>query len=200
MNVVIIEDEILSGEDLADMIAGLNGDIIINAILHSVKEAIAYFETRKDADLVFSDIQLGDGLSFEIFKKVGLEVPVIFCTAFNEYAIEAFKTNSIDYILKPFSSNTVTAALNKYYSLKKHFMPSPVDYDSLISVLSGGKKGPSSVLVRYKDKILPVSLGKSPCFISKMILYGLSVWTKEHLSLISPLTCWKKALVNNSSG
>jgi two-component system, LytTR family, response regulator LytT len=164
MNVVIIEDEELSGEDLADMIEQLNGDITINAILHSVKESVAYFKSHTNADLIFSDIQLGDGLSFEIFKTVNLEVPVIFCTAFNEYAIEAFKTNSIDYILKPFSSNTITTALNKYYQLKKHFAPSVIDYDSLIQIIGGRKKYPSSVLVRYKDKVLPVGFEEIALF------------------------------------
>src|SRR5260221_14006869 len=104
MNVVIIEDEILSGEDLVDMIGQMRKDITILAILHSVKESVAWLEGRKDIDLIFSDIQLGDGLSFEIFKSVKIGAPIIFCTAFNEYAIEAFKTNSIDYILKPFNN------------------------------------------------------------------------------------------------
>ncbi len=164
MNVVIIEDEILSGEDLADMIGQMNGDITIQAMLHSVKESVAYLEGRKDVDLIFSDIQLGDGLSFEIFTKVRLETPVIFCTAFNEYAIEAFKTNSIDYILKPFDSNAVTTALNKYYQLKKYFAPAAVDYNLLIQILSGGKKELSSILVHYKDKVLPVSLHEIALF------------------------------------
>src|SRR5260221_4069088 len=123
MNVIIIEDEVFSAEDLAGIIHEMNENIIVLAMLHSVKESIAYLKGRTDVDLIFSDIQLGDGLSFEIFRSLRMEAPIIFCTAFNEYAIEAFKTNSIDYILKPLHHTAVTAAINKYYKLKIHYSP-----------------------------------------------------------------------------
>jgi len=124
MNVIIIEDEVFSAEDLAGIIHEMNENIIVLAMLYSVKESIAFLKGRTDVDLIFSDIQLGDGLSFEIFKEVKIEAPIIFCTAFNEYALEAFKTNSIDYILKPFENKAVIQAINKYYQLKKYFSPS----------------------------------------------------------------------------
>ncbi|HEX9509512.1 MAG TPA: LytTR family DNA-binding domain-containing protein [Puia sp.] len=164
MNVVIIEDEILSGEDLAYMIGQINADITILAHLRSVKESIAYLKGRTDVDLIFSDIQLGDGLSFEIFRSVRTEAPIIFCTAFNEYAVEAFKTNSIDYILKPFDNKAVAAAINKYYQLKKYFAPTAVDYDSLIHILAGRRRELSSILVYYKDKVLPINLDEIALF------------------------------------
>jgi two-component system response regulator LytT len=164
MNVVIIEDEVLSGEDLADIINQMHENITILTILHSVKESIAYLRGRPDVDLIFSDIQLGDGLSFEIFKAVQVEAPIIFCTAFNEYALEAFKTNSIDYILKPFQNKAVIQAINKYYQLKKYFAPVAFDYDSLIQVLARNKNELSSILVYYKDKILPVRLTEIALF------------------------------------
>jgi DNA-binding LytR/AlgR family response regulator len=164
MNVVIIEDEVLSGEDLAEMIGQVNEDIAILAILHSIKESVAYLEGRRNVDLIFSDIQLGDGLSFEIFRKVHVDTPIIFCTAFNEYAIEAFKTNSIDYILKPFNLQAVTTALHKYYQLKKYFAPSTIDYDVLIQMLSGTRNEPGSILVHYKEKVLPISLKEIALF------------------------------------
>lgn len=182
MNVVIIEDEILSGEDLADMIGQMKEDITILAMLRSVKESIAYLKGRTDVDLIFSDIQLGDGLSFEIFRSIGIEAPIIFCTAFNEYAVEAFKTNSIDYILKPFDSNAVAAAINKYYQLKKHFSPTAIDYDSLFRILAGSRKELSSVLVYYKDKILPVNLDEIALFyIDKEITHLLCFNRKSYV-------------------
>ncbi len=185
MNVVIIEDEILSGEDLADMIGQMNRDITILAMLHSVKESVAYLEGRTDIDLIFSDIQLGDGLSFEIFRNVQIQAPIIFCTAFNEYAVEAFKTNSIDYILKPFDTISVATAINKYYQLKKYFAPTAFDYDSLIHLLTGGRKELSSILVHYKDKVLPVSLHEIALFyidkeITRLLCFDKKSYIVDH--------------------
>lgn len=158
MNIVIIEDEIVSSEDLAEMIRQTEEDSTILAMLPSVKEAVAYFKKQPDIDLIFSDIQLGDGLSFEIFRQVMIHAPVIFCTAYDDYAIEAFKTTSIDFILKPFSSEAVATAMAKYHQLKKHFAPRVLDYDGLIRQLTGNKKGVSSILVHYKDKVVPIGL------------------------------------------
>ena len=182
MNVVIIEDEILSGEDLADMIRQMKEDITILAMLRSVKESIAYLKGRTDVDLIFSDIQLGDGLSFEIFRSLRMEAPIIFCTAFDEYAVEAFKTNSIDYILKPFDSSAVAAAINKYFQLKKYFSPTAVDYDSLINILAGRGRELSSILVYYKDKVLPVNLDEIALFhIDKEITHLLCFSRKSFI-------------------
>jgi two-component system, LytTR family, response regulator len=164
MNVIIIEDEVFSAEDLAGIIHEMNENINVLAILHSVKESIGFLKGRTDVDLIFSDIQLGDGLSFEIFKEVKIEAPIIFCTAFNEYALEAFKTNGIDYILKPFENKAVIQAINKYYQLKKYFSPTVFDYDALIRVLASNRKEQGSVLVYYKDKVLPISLDEIALF------------------------------------
>src|SRR5579859_5159237 len=158
MNIVIIEDEMVSSEDLAEMIRQIQEDVTLRAILHSVKEAVAFFKKEPDVDLIFSDIQLGDGLSFEIFRQMTIDAPIIFCTAYNDYAIEAFKTNSIDFILKPFNSDSVAAAIAKYHQLKKHFSPRQFDYDLLIRQLTGNKKGVSSILIHYKEKVVPIGL------------------------------------------
>lgn len=157
MHVVIIEDEIMSAEDLADTIKAVESNVTIAAILPSVKEAIAYLQTNPVIDLIFSDIQLGDGLSFEIYRSVPIKVPVIFCTAYNEYAIDAFKNNGIDYVLKPFSNEAVASALGKYHQLKAYFKPDTIDYEMLIGKLSG-KTVHSSILVYQKDKILPIKI------------------------------------------
>ena len=117
MKVVIIEDEIFTAEDLRDDLQAINPAIEVLAILPTVKESIQYFSKNYDYDLIFSDIQLGDGQSFEIFKQVSVAAPIIFCTAYNQYALEAFKANGIDYILKPFDKNSIAQALNKYQIL-----------------------------------------------------------------------------------
>src|SRR3990167_1582482 len=101
MTVLIIEDEIKTAKELQRSIEQSPFEIIVLAILQSVKGAIKYLKDNDAPDLIFSDIQLADGLSFEIYKQVEVKSPIIFCTAYDEYAIEAFKTNSIDYLLKP---------------------------------------------------------------------------------------------------
>ena len=158
MQVLIIEDELLSAEDLADTLRQLSTDISIVGILHSVKEAIQYLQSPPEIDLIFSDIQLGDGLSFEIFREVHLTQPVVFCTAFDAYAIEAFKNNGIDYILKPFDNAAVANALAKYRQWKQYFSLVSVDYSALMEKLITRKPEYTAVLVYQKDKIMPVSL------------------------------------------
>jgi two-component system, LytTR family, response regulator LytT len=158
MKIVIIEDEILTAEDLADTIVKAEPASRITAILHSVKEAISYFNENEEPDLVFSDIQLGDGLSFEIFKTVPVAAPVIFCTAFDEYALNAFKANGIDYILKPFTKKTISEALRKYRELKHKFSRKISAYESMTELLERrNTRQDTSVLVYFKEKILPVS-------------------------------------------
>ncbi len=117
MNVLIIEDEPLAAERLASLVKGLQPDVQIHAILDSVKRSVEWFSKNPSVDLIFMDIQLADGLSFEIFEKVEVTAPVIFTTAYNEYALKAFKVNSIDYILKPIDKSELEAAFKKYQTL-----------------------------------------------------------------------------------
>src|ERR1700743_1103861 len=117
MNIVIIEDEPLTAKDLEICIRGAEPGVTIVAVLGSVAEAGGYFREHTLPDLIFSDIQLGDGLSFSIFADLEEQVPVIFCTAYDAYALDAFKATGIDYILKPFTAKTIAAALAKYQSL-----------------------------------------------------------------------------------
>lgn len=114
MNVVIIEDEHLTAERIASLLQQIDPGIEIKAVIDSVKRSAEWFQSNEKPDLVFMDIQLADGLSFDIFDLVTIEVPVIFITAFQEYAIKAFKVNSVDYLLKPVSEEDMRAALAKY--------------------------------------------------------------------------------------
>lgn len=158
MKIVIIEDERLSAEDLAESILSAIPSTNITATLQSVKEAIGYFKENPAPDLIFSDIQLGDGLSFEIFKSLHITTPVIFCTAYDEYALNAFKANGIDYIVKPYTQKNINDALAKFQELKKSFSPN-LQYDTILELFENSKNNrQTSVLVHYKDKILPIRI------------------------------------------
>ena len=122
MNVIIIEDEELAAEVLSDIIKRLRPETKILSILSSIKEAVRWFELNQDPDLVFCDIHLSDGNSFEIFRRVDVKCPVVFTTAYDKYAIEAFKVNSIDYLLKPIMEEDVAKALKKHEDLQKHHL------------------------------------------------------------------------------
>lgn len=133
MNVIIIEDEKPSARRLQRMLSTL--DIEAEVMLHSVEEAINWFQEKEHPDLIFLDIQLSDGLSFEIFEKIDIQSAVIFITAYDEYALQAFKLNSIDYLLKPIDDEDLKKAVKKY----KERVPSEhkvtLDFDDIKKLL-----------------------------------------------------------------
>ncbi len=114
MKVVIVEDERLAAEKLQRLLTLVDPEIEVLKILESVEESVNWFSENVSPDLIFMDIQLDDGISFEIFDAVKIEAPVIFTTAFNEYAIRAFKVNSVDYLLKPVEKVALENALEKF--------------------------------------------------------------------------------------
>lgn len=149
MKALVIEDEQPAADRLIRMIREIHPDVIILEVLPSVKAAVDWFKKHVQPDLVFMDINLADGSSFEIFKSVKVTCPIIFITAFDEYAIEAFKVNSIDYILKPVKKEHLQQALNKYAERK-----SPPDLETLVSMLSGAKKDfQKRFVIRFGDTI-----------------------------------------------
>ncbi|MFT5761819.1 MAG: two-component system response regulator LytT, partial [Polaribacter sp.] len=114
MNVIIIEDEKPAARRLSRMLEELG--IKASKMLHSVEESIEWFKNNEHPDLIFLDIQLSDGLSFEIFEHVTITSAIIFTTAYDEYALKAFKLNSIDYLLKPIDEDELKVAVEKYKS------------------------------------------------------------------------------------
>ncbi|MBE7176259.1 MAG: response regulator transcription factor [Mucilaginibacter polytrichastri] len=157
MKVIIIEDEQKTARELKTMIESIDSDIEVIKILPSVSAAIKWFLENDDPDLIFSDIQLGDGLSFEIFKEVQTEAPVIFCTAFDQYAIRAFNTNSIDYLLKPIDTEMLQASLEKYIRLTGNPAISNEygkNLENLVVQMDTSYR--QTFLVHYRDKIIPV--------------------------------------------
>lgn len=117
MKVVIVEDERLAAEKLQRLLNQVDSGIEILQVLESVEESINWFSSNTSPDLIFMDIQLDDGISFEIFDAIKIEAPIIFTTAFDEYAIRAFKVNSVDYLLKPIEQNTLEIALQKFKTI-----------------------------------------------------------------------------------
>jgi len=114
MKILIIEDEPLAAAQLAALLAGIRPDAQIVAVCDTVESAVRWIGNNPMPDLAFVDIQLGDGLSFEIFRKITFDVPVIFTTAYDQYTLQAFKVNSVDYLLKPVDKSELTAAIEKF--------------------------------------------------------------------------------------
>ncbi len=123
MKVLIIEDEQAASQRLVQLLNQLDGSIQVQAVLESVEDAVARLTNHAPPDLIFADIQLSDGLCFDIFKRIPVECPVIFTTAFDEYAVKAFKVNSIDYLLKPIHPEELGQSIQKYRRLKAAFEP-----------------------------------------------------------------------------
>lgn len=166
MKIVIIEDEALAAENLKDSLLKVEPDIQILAILDSVKNAVFWFKSNEQPDLIFSDIQLGDGLSFEIFNHILNTTPVVFCTAFDEYAIKAFKANGIDYILKPFDERDIANSLRRFNDLKKKFTNNQIQLDNMFQLFRDNfsQQKRASVLVYLKDKIFPIKVSDIAIF------------------------------------
>lgn len=134
MQVLIIEDETRAVNQLQKMLIECNFHFEILGVIDSVQDSISWFKTNTSPDLVFLDIQLADGLSFEIFQKIEVSAPIIFTTAFDQYAIQAFKVNSIDYLLKPIQQNDLLKAIQKFQNSKKS---NAIDQSVLKQLLSG---------------------------------------------------------------
>lgn len=118
MKVLIVEDEPLAAAQLAALLAQLNSTAEIAGVCDTVESTLKWFTNHPQPDLAFFDIQLGDGLSFEIFQSIGVTTPVIFTTAYDQYALQAFKVNSIDYLLKPIDKDELASSLKKFENLQ----------------------------------------------------------------------------------
>ena len=147
MKVLIVEDETAAYENLTDILAEVAPDIRVMANTESVTQTVGWLQSNPAPDLIFMDIHLSDGSAFAIFDRIKLETPIIFTTAYDRYAIEAFKVNSIDYLLKPVKVEDVEHALEKYSKLTRQ------DLLQYLAQLTQLKPAP-----KYKDKLLPVSI------------------------------------------
>ncbi|EHQ25141.1 LytR/AlgR family response regulator transcription factor [Mucilaginibacter paludis] len=169
LRIAVVEDEAVTARNLAHLLQLVDGSITIAATLASVSEAVEWFNCSTDGyDLIMMDIRLADGLSFDIFKAVDITSPVIFVTAYNDYAIQAFKNNGIDYILKPFDEKEIGNALKKFRSLTGQPPAEAADNGRISQVLQQidqlTRSYKKSFLVHFRDKLIPVETAKIAWF------------------------------------
>lgn len=161
MKTIIIEDEKLAAERLEELIHEIDPSVEISAKLTSVEQSIEYLKQNKP-DLIFLDIQLEDGLSFSIFEKVDIEVPIIFTTAYDQYAIKAFKLNSIDYLLKPIKKDELRESLNKYKNIKSSYL---MDFEEIVKSIQNKEISyKQRFLIQYGQKIKKVEINEVAYF------------------------------------
>jgi len=162
MKIIIIEDEHLMAEELESLILDYDSKNDILAKLTTVSEAIDFLKTNPMPDLFFTDIQLPDGLSFEIFQEIPCDAPIIFCTAYDEYALQAFKANGIDYILKPFDDNAIGEALDKVKRITRQNQNTTDDFLRVITALTNKQDTASknNILIHKGEKIIPLNASK----------------------------------------
>jgi two-component system response regulator LytT len=161
MRILIVEDETAAYENLVDILAEIDSTIKIAGYTESISQTIHWLQNNQVPDLILMDIHLSDGSAFSIFKSIQLETPVIFTTAYDEYAIEAFKVNSIDYLLKPIKVEELRYALEKF---KKWTRQDIVQYLSQIIHLQPVTKYNDKLLIPLNDKLLPVDINDISCF------------------------------------
>jgi len=167
MKVIIIEDEKPSARRLNRMLEALN--VNVSEMLHSVEESIDWFNNNEHPDLIFLDIQLSDGLSFEIFENVEIKSAIIFTTAYDEYALQAFKLNSIDYLLKPIDESELAKAVAKYEEHQPEKQTVTLDFDDikklLVNPIDREYKKRFTIKVGQHLKMVPID--EIECFYSE---------------------------------
>ena len=156
-NILIIEDEHIAAQHLGRLIAELLPDAHILATLQSIEESVEYLQQHSTPDLILLDIHLADGLSFRIFDHVHPHCPIIFTTAYDQYALQAFKVNSIDYLLKPINRDDLQRALDKLHTLAT---PTPSQLAALGDTLHHYR---THFLVPMRDKLIPVPIDQIAC-------------------------------------
>lgn len=183
MNVLIIEDEKPSARRLTRMLAAL--DIEVQYMLHSVAEAVEWFKNNEHPDLIFLDIQLSDGLSFEIFDTVSVKSAIIFTTAYDEYALQAFKLNSVDYLLKPIDDADLAFAISKYKGSVSKPQDVSLNFEDIKKLL-----GATAVERAYKKRfttkigqhIKMIAIDEIECFYSENKgTYAATIDTRNYL-------------------
>lgn len=156
MKILIVEDEYKTAQLLKELIE-LRANYTVETICDSVEAAVHYLQLHQhNLDIVFMDIQLSDGQSFEIFDQVTVKLPVIFCTSYDDFMLKAFNNNGIGYILKPFNKNDIYQAISKVEELKNSFVKQSFENLNFKELLTPQKTYQTSFLVRFRDKIHPI--------------------------------------------
>jgi len=183
INIIIIEDEKPAMELMVKKLSAVSAEVNVLARLSTVKESIEYFMIRREADLIFSDVQLPDGLAFDIFSQAVVQIPVVFITAYDNFIMAALENNGIDYLLKPVELSDLTKALLKYKKLQSHFSNSAINrpVENLVKFINGRKKtrllvkkGVENIALRLEDIIL--------FYTENKVTYVIDRFSKKYLS------------------
>lgn len=194
MNVLIIEDEKPAARRLSRMLSEL--DIEVQQMLHSVEESLNWLQNNKHPDLIFLDIQLSDGLSFEIFEEIEVKSAIIFTTAYDEYALKAFKLNSIDYLLKPIDDDELTAAVNQFKQQQPKQSDVQVNLDDIRKLLINpvDRKFKKRLSIKVGQHIKIIHIDEIECFYSEN--KSTYIHTKENRNFLldNSLENWQEQL------
>ena len=184
MKTLIIEDEYPAIERLKKLIQEIEPKIEILDTIDSVQAACVWFARHEPPELIFSDVQLSDGICFEIFETLDIQCPIIFTTAYDEYAIRAFKLKGIDYLLKPIKKGELAAAIQKFYQMKQPLAPVDLQLHmlSLLQALQPQQTSyKSRFLVKGNDKLIPVAASDiAYCYTAQDIVYLMRHNGRKH--------------------
>ena len=161
MKILIVEDETVAYENLVNILAGIDPSIEVVGNTESIRQTVLWLQTKPAPDLILMDIHLSDGSAFSIFESIEVETAIIFTTAYDEYAIDAFKLNSVDYLLKPIKADELKRALVKF---SKWTRAEVVQYLTQMAKLTTASRYKDKLLVPFKDKLLPIDLKDVCCF------------------------------------
>ena len=179
MKVVIVEDELAASDNLIYLLHSMDESIEILNVLDSVKSSVNFFSRPNEAELVFMDIHLADGLSFEIFDQIQIKKPIIFTTAYDQYALKAFKVNSIDYLLKPIDEDELSKALTQFKEQPKPEAIPASQMEGLLNLIKvQSKTYKTTYLVHLRDQLIPIKTADiAYLYIDTGIVKGI---TKEN--------------------
>ncbi len=179
MKVLILEDETLAGQKIQNLLNEIDGTLVVLDVLKSVESAKEWFDNNEQPDLVISDIRLLDGLSFELFETIDYHNPVIFTTAYDQYAIKAFEVNSVDYLLKPIQKEKLATALKK---VKNKTETATIQYQDIINIMKSQQvEYKSRFMIKAGHKILAIPIEKIAYFYSlNKLTYIISTDNKKY--------------------
>ncbi len=192
MKVLIFEDEAPAARKITKLINEYDSSIEILDVIESVADGREWFAENELPDLIFSDIQLSDALSFELYQEIDLKVPVIFTTAYNEYAIEAFKHFSIDYLLKPIKSEDLAKSITKFKEFGQK-QQVETDFNAILSKITG-QSYRHRFLVSYRDGLIPVEISEIIYFYSEDSVTFLVTKSKKRYIINEALDTIEKQL------
>jgi DNA-binding LytR/AlgR family response regulator len=175
MKAVIIEDEEIIARVLQNKIRNIDNGIQVIAVLPSLKVARNWFLNNAEPDMLFMDIQLSDGVSFELLEQYRLNCPIVFTTAYDEYAIRAFKVNGVDYLLKPVDDDELRKAIDKCKAIVERRSPAIADLSDLVKALTGvqqpGNRYKEKFIVNVRNQWMPVNTSDIACFARETLNY-----------------------------